>query len=165
MGIVVPLVIPYIVCPMVPFLANLVFLYCIVQSPRHSALSDEYVYDHPRPLSSNISSEVHLSVIDEDSFVDSIPMEVPDSSLDYGQCALRGYLYKKEKFMTWVKHFCIIRNNFLECHKCQVQGSSYCPTLKLFLPRSKVTKGGGDAKKKYAFQVGVYRVGYFICRD
>ena len=124
------------------------------QSPRHSAtLGDEYIYDRPRPLSSNVPSEMPLSVIEEDSFADRVPMEIPDPLLDYGQCVLRGYLFKKEKFMTWVKHFCIIRNNFLECHKWQTQGSFYCPTLKLFLPRSQVSKGGGDVKKKFAFQV------------
>ena len=73
------------------------------------------------------------------------------SLLEYGQCALRGYLFKKERFMTWVKLFCIIRNNFLECHKSH--GDSSNPTLKLFLPGSEVKEGGGDAKKKWAFQV------------
>lgn len=71
--------------------------------------------------------------------------------LEYGQCALKGYLYKKERFMTWIKLFCIIRNNFLECHKSQ--GDSYSPVLKLFLPGSEVKEGGGDPKKKWAFQV------------
>lgn len=87
-----------------------------------------------------------------ESFVDFPPTEVVDPSIsEYGQCALRGYLYKKERFMTWVKHFCIIRNNFLECHKSH--GDSCNPSLKLFLPGSEVKEGGGDAKKKWAFQV------------
>ncbi len=70
---------------------------------------------------------------------------------EYGQCALRGYLYKKERFMTWIKLYCIIRNNFLECHK--IHGDAFSPTLKLFLPGSEMKEGGGDAKKKWAFQV------------
>ena len=115
------------------------------------------MYDRPRPLSSNISSEGSLPVIGENSFSDDTPVGLPDTSFEFGQCALRGYLYKKEKFMTWVKHFCIIRNNFLECHKInQFEGSAYCPALKLFLPRSKIIRGGGDAKRKWAFQVGQF---------
>lgn len=76
---------------------------------------------------------------------------VDASTLEYGQCSLRGYLYKKERFMTWVKLFCVIRNNFLECRKSH--GDTCSPSLKLFLPGSEVKEGGGDAKKKWAFQV------------
>lgn len=87
-----------------------------------------------------------------DNVVDLPPTEVVDpSTLEYGQCALRGYLYKKERFMTWVKLFCVIRNNFLECRKSH--GDTCSPSLKLFLPGSEVKEGGGDAKKKWAFQV------------
>jgi hypothetical protein len=55
--------------------------------------------------------------------------------------------------MTWVKLFCVIRNNFLECRKSH--GDSCNPSLKLFLPGSEVKEGGGDAKKKWAFQVRI----------
>ena len=87
-----------------------------------------------------------------DNFLDSPAAEFSDPLLlEYGQCALKGYLYKKERFMTWIKMFCIIRNNFLECHK--PHGDSFSPTLKLFLPGSEVKQGGADSKKKWAFQV------------
>ena len=66
---------------------------------------------------------------------------------------MRGILHKKERFSTWAKLHCIIRNNFLECHK--THGSGFSPVLKLFLPGSEVKMGGGDLKKKWAFQVCV----------
>ena len=71
--------------------------------------------------------------------------------LEYGQCQMRGNLYKRERFMTWTKLYCTIRNNFLECHKSS--GNHYTPMLKLFLPGSEIKEGGGDAKKKWALQV------------
>ena len=74
-----------------------------------------------------------------------------DSTLEYGQCQMRGNLYKKERFMTWTKLYCTIRNNFLECHKSS--GDHYTPSLKLFLPGSEIKEGGGDAKKRWALQV------------
>ena len=114
-------------------------------------MSSDSIYDHPRPRSENVQVEP-LST-HEDSIPDSLPMKLPDPSLEYGQCARKGFLYKKERFVTWVKLFCVIRNNFLECHKYQDQGTSYSPVLKLFLPRSEVIEGGGDAKRKWAFQV------------
>ena len=88
--------------------------------------------------------------------MDVLLPDADHSSLEYGQCTLRGYLYKKERFMTWVKLFCVIRNNFLECRKSH--GDSCSPFLKLFLPGSEVKEGGGDTKKKWAFQVS-YGVG------
>ena len=84
--------------------------------------------------------------------------------LEYGQCQMRGNLYKRERFMTWTKLYCTIRNNFLECHKSS--GNHYTPMLKLFLPGSEIKEGGGDAKKKWALQVresfgGVVGVSYW----
>ena len=109
--------------------------------------------DRPRSHSSRLSnspSDNQLSITEgvKDNFVGDTSAE---TSLEYGQCALRGYLYKKERFMTWMKLFCIIRNNFLECNKSH--HDTYSPVLKLFLPGSEVKEGGGDAKKKWAFQV------------
>lgn len=106
----------------------------------------------------------HNSVISSDgSFYDyprSIPLEIaesatdgtlPESSLEFGQCAMRGHLYKRERFMTWNKLFCVVRNNFLECHK--PQGGTYSvPTMKLFLPGSEL-KEGGDSKRQWVFRV------------
>lgn len=106
----------------------------------------------PTPFSNTLLSCTSDGDRSGDSFVDFPPSETSDPLvLEYGQCALKGYLLKKERFMTWVKHFCIIRNNFLECHKSHVDSCN--PSLKLFLPGSEVKEGGGDAKKKWAFQV------------
>lgn len=108
------------------------------------------VYDHPRTHNSygDVSGVMMSSA---DNVTDSLSNELSDTSaLEYGQCALRGSLFKKEKF-TWVKLFCIIRNNFLECHKSH--GDFQSPNLKLFLPGSEVKEVGGDAKKKWTFQV------------
>ena len=71
--------------------------------------------------------------------------------MEYGQCQMKGTLYKRERFMTWTKLYCTIRNNFLECHKSS--GDHYTPALKLFLPGSEIKEGGGDAKKRWALQV------------
>lgn len=115
------------------------------------------MYDRPKslpaaPLNIAPSEDVSGNSSIVENFVDSPATEVPDHSLlEYGQCALKGFLYKKERFMTWVKLFCIIRNNFLECHKSH--GNSFSPVLKLFLPGSEIKEGGGDAKKKWALQV------------
>ena len=86
-----------------------------------------------------------------DNYLDYHSSEQSDNV--YGQCSLRGYLFKKERFMTWIKLYCIIRNNFLECHK--VNGDTFTPSLKLFLPGSDVKEGGGDTKKKWALQVNL----------
>ena len=111
--------------------------------------------------STNVISDSNLPISESnrDKFIDSPSTDLVDSSsLEYGQCIMRGYLHKKERFMTWIKVFCIIRNNFLECHK--PQGDSYHPILKLFLPGSEVKEGGGDAKKKCAFQVSFFSCMY-----
>lgn len=115
-----------------------------MQNPRISTVSNDEL---SKPFSgAPFPSDGDISA------ADFPPTEVVDPTLlEYGQCALRGYLFKKERFMTWVKLFCIIRNNFLECHKSH--GDSCNPSLKLFLPGSEVKEGGGDAKKKWAFQV------------
>lgn len=106
------------------------------------------MYDHPRSHPISVLSDSEFNSID-------LPMvESGSSALEYGQCALRGYLYKKERFMTWTKLYGVIRNNFLECHKSQ--GDSYSPILKLFLPGSELKEGGGDTKKKWAFQVSSF---------
>ncbi len=79
------------------------------------------------------------------------PPDYPDtSSLEFGQCIIRGHLHKRER-LTWTKLYCIIRNNFLECHKSQ--GGGYVPALKLFLPGSEVKPVGGDSKHRHALQV------------
>lgn len=117
------------------------------QNSRHF---NELMYDRPKSQPIATFSENTNS---EGGNV-STGIETTDAVLlEYGQCALRGYLYKKERFMTWIKLFCIIRNNFLECHKSQ--GDSLSPVMKLFLPGSEIKEGGGDAKKKWAFQVNV----------
>jgi len=125
-------------------------MYCIYwlhsQSYRSSAIGD-LAYDHPKSWA-NFPPDGDLPRESLDSLQTS---DVSDGLFEFGQCILRGYLYKKERFMTWVKLFCIIRNNFLECHKSQ--GDSYSPVLKLFLPGSEVKEGGSDPKKKWAFQV------------
>lgn len=125
-------------------------VFILFQGSRDSTVfSDLMFVDHPKlqpflegNMSANTGSDGDISVATE--MTDSLFQE-------YGQCALRGYLFKKERFMTWVKLFCVIRNNFLECHKSH--GDSFNPILKLFLPGSEVKEGGGDAKKKWAFQV------------
>lgn len=82
---------------------------------------------------------------------DPAPPDYPDTtSLEFGQCIIRGHLHKRER-LTWTKLYCIIRNNFLECHKSQ--GGGYVPALKLFLPGSEVKPGGGDSKHRHALQV------------
>lgn len=129
-----------------------------MQSVRSSTMSHDSIYDHPRPFSESI--QIDPLAAHEDILPDSLSVKLPDPSLEYGQCALKGFLYKKERFMTWVKLFCVIRNNFLECHKYQAQGNSYFPVLKLFLPRSEVVEGGGDSKRKWAFQVYIL---FMIC--
>lgn len=130
----------------------------MLQSFRNSTTIGNLDYDHPRSLPvtvSNLPPEENTTETTEatvDNFVDSPVTETTDTLIhEYGVCALRGYLFKKERFMTWVKLFCIIRNNFLECHKSQ--GDSCSPVLKLFLPGSELKEGGGDSKKKWAFQV------------
>ena len=91
-----------------------------------------------------------------DNFLDSAAAEFTDPLPP--EYALKGYLYKKERFMTWIKMFCIIRNNFLECHK--PKRDSFSLTLKLFLPGSEVKQGAADDKMKWAFQVSrVYQLG------
>ena len=72
----------------------------------------------------------------------------PETSLEFGVCAMKGYLYKKERF-TWNKMNCLIRNSFLECHKLS---STQGPSLKLFLPRSIVTPDK-EVKRQWAFKV------------
>ncbi len=126
-----------------------------MQDIRGSVISQDSIYDHPRPLSEHFYKE-HPNSNDDKSSESSSIVKLPDLSVEYGQCALKGFLYKKERFMTWVKLFCVIRNNFLECHKYHAQGNSYSPVLKLFLPRSEVVEGGGDAKKKWAFQASFF---------
>lgn len=114
----------------------------------------EGMYSFPR----NIPADLHLTSIFErpgesNSSLNTVESDYPDlSSLEFGQCIIRGHLYKRERFMSWTKLYCIIRNNFLECHKSH--GGGYTPALKLFLPGSEVKHGGGDAKRKHAFQVG-----------
>lgn len=111
------------------------------------------MYDHPKS-SQPVTVPPDGNILPTQSDDTAAATEMTDALfVEYGQCALRGYLYKKERFMTWIKLFCIIRNNFLECHKSQGSGDSYSPVLKLFLPGSEVKEGGGDAKKKWAFQV------------
>ena len=86
----------------------------------------------------------------EEQLTASSPAEIPEASmsLEYEVCAMRGYLYKKERF-TWNKMDCLIRNSFLECRK---PNSTQGPALKLFLPRSVVTPDR-EARRQWAIRV------------
>ena len=134
---------------------------CNLQSPRNSVISmDTSVFNYPR---SNVSSEYIPSPMPPENTSSSREMlalgtmtpdiepNVSETALEYGQCQMRGNLYKRERFMIWTKLYCMIRNNFLECHKSS--GDHYTPALKLFLPGSEIKEGGGDAKKRWALQV------------
>ena len=120
--------------------------------------TDTLMYNYPR---SNVSSEYIPSpmppensreMLSQGTVTPDIESTVSsEPTLEYGQCQMRGNLYKKERFMTWTKLYCTIRNNFLECHKNS--GDHYTPSLKLFLPGSEIKEGGGDAKKRWALQV------------
>ena len=129
---------------------------------------DTGMYNYPR---SNVSSEYYPSPMPPENAREMLsqgtmtpdiePVAGGDSSaMEFGQCQMKGNLYKRERFMIWTKLYCTIRNNFLECHKSS--GDHYTPALKLFLPGSEIKEGGGDAKKKWALQVGsvVYCVEY-----
>ena len=121
-----------------------------LQNSRNSVNFSDLLYDHPK--SQPVAAAPDGVGTAGAAAGTGVSADMTDSMfVEYGQCAMRGYLYKKERFMTWIKLFCIIRNNFLECHK--PQGDSYSPVLKLFLPGSEVKEGGGDPKKKWAFQV------------
>ena len=129
-----------------------------------SNVSSEYI---PSPIPSENSREMlatHGAVTpDVDSLVSGGGAE---PVTEYGQCQMKGMLYKKrDRFSTWTKMYCTIRNNFLECHKSS--GDHYTPALKLFLPGSEVKEGGGDAKKKWALQVSgdciVMSMKYLVC--
>lgn len=129
---------------------------CLLQNAQNLSASRDIVDDrpksHPPGVLTTIPLESDLAGFSGEFLSDSQSTDTTDSLLfEYGQCALRGYLFKKERFMTWVKLYCIIRNNFLECHK--IHGDVFSPMLKLFLPGSEIKEGGGDAKKKWAFQV------------
>ena len=143
-----------------------------IQSPRNSVIStDTTMYNYSR---SNVSSEYYPSpvpppnengrereMLSQGTMTPDIDQQVVplvsgggssiDPALEYAQCQMKGNLFKRERFMTWTKHYCIIRNNFLECHKSS--GDHYTPSLKLFLPGSEIKEGGSDTKKKWAFQV------------
>lgn len=119
------------------------------QSSRNSAGSIEGVYDYPRsmPVDSFLAN-----IVERPSDI-TMEVDVPESALEYGQCTMRGHLHmhKKDQLKKWSKMFCVIRNNFLECHKVQSTSSSG-PSLKLFLPGSEVS-GAPDMKRQWAFRV------------
>lgn len=108
--------------------------------------SMEGLYDRPHShtaetLIPSVGKSVEESVAAEAT-------NTPETSLEFGVCVMRGYLYKKERF-TWNKMYCLIRNSFLECHKL---GSTQGPSLKLFLPRSNVTPDR-EVKRQWAIKV------------
>ena len=103
----------------------------------------EGLYDHPR--SHTVGTSIGEAA---EKIVPTRTTDVSESSLEFGVCLMRGYLYKKERF-TWNKMDCLIRNSFLECHK---PNSTQGPSLKLFLPRSIVTPDP-DAKRQWAIRV------------
>ena len=116
------------------------------QSARNSVASMEGLYDRPRSQ----TGETLISGIGERT-TESAPAETadpPETSAEFGVCAMKGYLYKKERF-TWNKMYCLIRNSFLECHK---SGNTQGPSLKLFLPRSSVT-ADKEVKRQWALKV------------
>ena len=130
------------ICPFTELIDSL-----LLQSARSSTVSADGLYDYPRstPADSSLASIVETPT---DSFTDA---NVSESSLEYSQCTMRGNLLKRERFMQWSKLYCIVRNNFLECHKNQSSSSSG-PVLKLFLPGSEVTKDA-DVRRQWAFKV------------
>ena len=111
-------------------------------------MSGDGLYDYPRstPLGSSLASIVETPT---DSVTDA---DFSESSLEYSQCSMSGFLLKRERFMQWSKLYCIVRNNFLECHKNRSSSSSNSPILKLFLPGSEVTKDA-DVRRAWAFKV------------
>lgn len=113
-----------------------------LQSARNSVASMEGLYDRPR----SHTSETLFAGMGES--IEAPPADTPESSLEFGVCVMRGYLYKKERF-TWNRMHCQIRNSFLECHKL---GSTQSPSLKLFLPRSSITPDK-EAKRQWAIKV------------
>ncbi len=118
----------------------------VLQSNRNSVVSIDSSYTLPR---NHAPLDLH-SIVERPLDSPSAPDSPDTTSLEFGQCIIRGNLYKKER-LTWTKLFCIIRNNFLECHKSQ--GGGYVPALKLFLPGSDIKPGGGDSKHRHALQV------------
>lgn len=116
-----------------------------LQSARNSVASMEGLYDRPR----SHTTETLLAGLGESiGGPAKLPTDTPESSLEFGVCLMRGYLYKKERF-TWNKMHCQIRNSFLECHKIS---STHGPSLKLFLPRSSITPDK-EAKRQWAIKV------------
>ena len=79
------------------------------------------------------------------SFLDSLAPPRSHSSIglplvptEFGQCTIKGNLYRKERLRQWSKCHCLIRNSFFECHKSSASSGSK-PLIKLFLPGSSVT--------------------------
>ena len=113
--------------------------------------SVEGLYDRPRNRGSNAFNRSSMGEVLDEQFATSLPLAEASevsSSLEFGLCAIRGYLYKKERF-TWNKMDCLIRNSFLECHK---PNSTQGPSLKLFLPRSVITPDK-EVKRPWAIKV------------
>ena len=110
--------------------------------------SVEGLTERPRSRpSSTVNRSSMGELLEEQMMAAGLPTE-PSSSLEFGVCAMRGWLYKKERF-TWTKMNCLIRNSFLECHK---PNSAHGPSLKLFLPRSIVTHDR-EARRQWAIRV------------
>lgn len=78
------------------------------------------------------------------SFLDNLATTRSPSSIglplvpaEFGQCTIKGNLYRKERLRQWSKCHCLIRNSFFECHKSSASSGSK-PLIKLFLPGSSV---------------------------
>ena len=102
-------------------------------------------YDVPRHL---VSDHQSLQLPSEDT-VNQVDVASP---IQYNQCTMTGYLFKREKFMHWTKMYCVIRNCFLECQKVHNGGGTASPLIKLFIPGSQVTPDP-DARRQYAFRL------------
>ena len=119
--------------------------YLILQSARNSTVGTDGLYDFPR----STAVDSFLGSIAEKPL--SMGAEISESALEYSQCTMQGYLYKRERFMQWTKLYCIVRNSFLECNKTATSATS-TPALKLFLPGSEITKDT-DVKRQWAFKL------------
>ena len=117
------------------------------------------VYDYPRsipvdPFLSSIIEKPSDNTVDAD-------IHVPVSALEYGDCTMRGVLYKRERLKQWNKLSCVIRNSFLQCHKAQDPAHSGTPVLKLFLPGSEISTEV-ESRRPWAFQVRHPRRGNLV---
>ena len=124
----------------------------LLQSARNSVASIEGLQDQSRSRNSSSFNRSSMGELMEEQVAAILPSETAtepsQSQLEFGVCAVRGWLYKKERF-TWTKMDCLIRNSFLECHK---PNSSQGPSLKLFLPRS-IVAPDREVRRQWAIKV------------